>query len=250
MQFNGWTFVLEIINFLVLVWLLHRLLYRPVLAVIARRRAEIDRQLSEADAARQQAEKLKAEYDQRLEGATQERAVARHALDEDMDRERGRQMALLQQDLVAERERAATLALRQAQQLRHEADVQALALASRFASRLLGALAGPALEASLIDLTLTECGHLPAERRQALRDGLRQLQGAVQVSSVYPLDTQRRAAVGAALAALSDVPLPPIRFVQDPALLAGLRVQAGAWRLGANLLDELQAFTEMVQPDA
>ncbi len=250
MQFNAWTFVLEIVNFLVLVWLLHRLLYRPVLAVIVRRRAEIDRQLGEADAARQQAERLKAEYGQRLEGAAQERAAARHALDEDMDRERGRQLELLQQDLAAERERAATLAQRKAQQLRHEAEVQALALASRFASRLLGALAGPTLEASLIDLTLTECGHLPAERQQALRDGLDQSPGPLQVSSAYPLDAGRRSAIGQALQVLAGGPLPEISFIGDSALLAGVRIQAGAWRLGANLQDELQVFTEMVQPDA
>ncbi len=250
MEFNGWTFVLETVNFLVLVWLLHRLLYRPVLGVIARRRAEIDRQLSEADAVRQQAEKLKAEYDQRLEGAAQERTAAHRALDEEMERERGRQLELLQQDLAAQHERAAALAQQQAAQVLHEAEVRALVLSARFASRLLGALAGPALEASLTDLMLAEFGHLPAERQQALSDGLRQLQGPLQVSSAYPLDADRRAAIGRALQGLAEDPLPEISFIQDPALLAGVRVQAGPWHLGANLQDELQAFTEMVQPDA
>ena len=43
-------FVLEIINFLVLVWILKRFLYKPVLDVIARRRAGIEKTLADAEA--------------------------------------------------------------------------------------------------------------------------------------------------------------------------------------------------------
>lgn len=39
MQIDWTTFVLEIVNFLALVWLLKRFLYTPVLDVLARRRA-------------------------------------------------------------------------------------------------------------------------------------------------------------------------------------------------------------------
>ena len=39
MQIDWTTFALEIINFLVLVWILKRFLYRPVLDTLARRRA-------------------------------------------------------------------------------------------------------------------------------------------------------------------------------------------------------------------
>ena len=37
MEINWTTFVLEIVNFLILVWLLKHFFYRPVLAVVARR---------------------------------------------------------------------------------------------------------------------------------------------------------------------------------------------------------------------
>ena len=39
MELDWTTFILEIINFLVLVWILHRFLYQPVMNVIAQRRA-------------------------------------------------------------------------------------------------------------------------------------------------------------------------------------------------------------------
>ena len=48
MEFDWTTFILEIINFLILVWILKRFLYRPVLGVVARRRAGIEKTLADA----------------------------------------------------------------------------------------------------------------------------------------------------------------------------------------------------------
>ncbi|WOJ91330.1 hypothetical protein RZS28_08775 [Methylocapsa polymorpha] len=51
MRFDWWTFGLQTINFAVLVWLLHRFLYKPVLRIIDARRAEVEGQFAEASAA-------------------------------------------------------------------------------------------------------------------------------------------------------------------------------------------------------
>jgi F-type H+-transporting ATPase subunit b len=51
MHFDWFTFALQTVNFAILVWLLHRFLYRPVLRLIDTRRAEIDKQYAEADMA-------------------------------------------------------------------------------------------------------------------------------------------------------------------------------------------------------
>ena len=50
MEMDWSTFILEIINFLILVWILKRFLYRPILEVIARRREGVEKTLSEARA--------------------------------------------------------------------------------------------------------------------------------------------------------------------------------------------------------
>ena len=55
MHFDWWTLALQTVNFAVLVWLLHRFLYRPVLRAIDARRDEIARQYAAAAAAEAQA---------------------------------------------------------------------------------------------------------------------------------------------------------------------------------------------------
>jgi len=77
MDLSWSTFVLEIINFLVLVWILKRFLYKPVLDVIARRRAGIEKSMADAEALHADAEKLQEQYEDRLAVWDQERLQAR-----------------------------------------------------------------------------------------------------------------------------------------------------------------------------
>jgi F-type H+-transporting ATPase subunit b len=58
MQLNWWTIGLQTINFGILVWLLHRFLYQPVLTMIDARKAEVRRQF---DAAKEIEGKAKAQ---------------------------------------------------------------------------------------------------------------------------------------------------------------------------------------------
>lgn len=61
-----------VINLLVLLFLMKKFLYKPVLNIIAKRQELIDRQFSEADAAKKEAEQLKEDYESRLADAEQE----------------------------------------------------------------------------------------------------------------------------------------------------------------------------------
>ena len=60
MTFNVWTFLFEVVNFLVLVYVLHRLLYRPLREAIDRRREANAKAQAEAEKARQEADRAPA----------------------------------------------------------------------------------------------------------------------------------------------------------------------------------------------
>ena len=56
MQFDWVTVAAQIVNFLILVWLLQRVLYRPLTRALKEREAEVQRTLREAEAARDRAD--------------------------------------------------------------------------------------------------------------------------------------------------------------------------------------------------
>jgi F-type H+-transporting ATPase subunit b len=76
MHFDWSTLALQMVNFAVLVWLLHRFLYRPVLRVVDTRRAEIEKQYDGARAAEAQMKDRLTAVDAERAGIAVERAAA------------------------------------------------------------------------------------------------------------------------------------------------------------------------------
>ena len=75
MHLDPWTLLLQTVNFAILVWLLHRFLYKPVQRLIDARKSEIERQFAEARALQ---DKSKAEREV-IEAQRAEMAAAREA---------------------------------------------------------------------------------------------------------------------------------------------------------------------------
>jgi F-type H+-transporting ATPase subunit b len=245
-ELNWSTFVLEVINFLVLVWILKRFLYKPVLNVIARRRAEIEKSLADAEALHASAKSLQQQYEGRLAEWSREKQQARDLLAVELEAERSRSISELQGALEKEREK------QQVSESRRQADAiarieeRALLQGARFATRLLEQAAGPELQVRLVDMLLAELEQLPGERIQALRGGYGTVPGAVVVTSAFPLADAQRRRLKLTLLTISG-PGMALRFEQDDALLAGVRIHIGAWELAASLKDELQGFVALAR---
>lgn len=69
------TFVAQIVNFLFLVWVLAKFAYKPLMKMMEDRKNKIANDLSSAETARADAEKVKAEADAALTQARQEAAA-------------------------------------------------------------------------------------------------------------------------------------------------------------------------------
>jgi F-type H+-transporting ATPase subunit b len=237
------TFLLEVINFLILVWILKRFFYKPVLNVIARRRSAIEKTLNDARTLHEDAEAMRVQYENRLAEWEKERQVAHASLDVEIETERSRRMEALQNALGEEREKARVLEQRRLETSRLHAEEMALAQGAQFSSQLLSAAAGPELEQRLLDLLLKELSSLSPERLSTLRAAAGKTADGVLITSAYPLDDAARLTLERTLGSILAVST-SFHYEQDMDLLAGLRITLGAWVLRANLQDELKSFAE------
>ncbi|HUU72128.1 MAG TPA: F0F1 ATP synthase subunit delta [Burkholderiales bacterium] len=248
MELSWSTFVLEIINFLVLVWILKRFLYKPVLEIIARRKAGIEKTRHDAEALRAEAEKLQEQYQGRLADWSKERQQAREALAREIEIERARKLADMQSDLEQEMEKTRVAETRRQADALHKVEETALLQAAEFATRLLEQGAGPETEARLVELVIDELTKLPAVRVTAIRNSYEAVPGKIEVVSAFALTDDHRKRLEQALAKLAG-PEIPLHFEQNKELVAGVRITVGAWILGANLRDELRGLAELADAD-
>jgi F-type H+-transporting ATPase subunit b len=238
------TFFLELINFLILVWILKRFLYAPVKAAIEARRERVESVLAEANARREEAEQMGQAYEARNEAWEKERSQARAALEQELAAERTRWVNELQTQLQGRRDRAAILDRRRAQETERRNQEAALSLAAGFASRLLGRFADQALEARLVTMAIEDLPSLSSGHREALAAVSETESASVRVQSVYPLNDDQRVALEAALRQAAGRQDLRFEFDLDPGLIAGLQIDAGPLVMRANLRDELRFFAE------
>ena len=242
MQLDLTSFVLELINFAVLVWILHRFLYRPVLAAIDRRRAAVEKSLAQAKTARDEAAALKSQVEERLASWERERAEAKGKLAVELAAQRDKALAETARAAEQERARLAALQAKQERERRSADEQQALEQAAGFAARLLERVSGSELDARLVELLAADLAALPKDRLGALSEAARGADGSVAVQSARPLSQAARTRLERALSQSLGVEC-RAQYAVDETLLGGVRVVLGSWLLQADLADELRFFS-------
>jgi F-type H+-transporting ATPase subunit b len=239
------TFFLEIINFLVLVWILKRFLYKPVLEAIAQRKAAIEKSLTDANAKEAGARALAEQYQNRLAEWDREKEKLRAQVAEEISAQRVQMMAALENSLKQEREKARVLEERRLSDLQSKVEEEGRAKGVQFTARLLARAASSELEARLVSLALEDLPLLSEEQIEALRSVSQQPGLHVKVTSAFPLSAPQRGVIAQKLKDVTQESV-AVEFNQDNGLLAGLRISVGPWVLRANLEDELKFFAEAV----
>lgn len=242
MELSWTTFILEIANFLVLVWILKRFLYKPVLGAIAQRKAVIDQTLSDAKARQADAQTLEQQYNSRLADWEQEKQKLRAVVIGEIDAQRTQLMTALEGSLAQERERSRILEERQLDQLRKAAEEEGLARGVEFTARLLERCASPELEDKLVSLVIEDLPHLPSERLQAIRTACGEANWRIKTTSAFLLSELQRKSIIQALKNITQDSA-AVEFHEDGHLLAGLCISLGPWMVRANLRDELGFFS-------
>jgi len=242
-EFSWTTFLLEIINFLVLIWILQRFLFKPVMAVISKRQANIDQQLDESQRLNDESAALKDEYENRLANWEDQCKLAREELAREIDAERTSRLDLLRQSIEQEKEKVEVAASRQREEAIRDSEQQALQQSAQFATALLSKASGPELESRLLDILLDDLSSLSQKNAANLLLQWGVLPEVIEVSSAYPIPEDKRQELEKALMTVSQLSI-PVQYDENPELIAGLFITIGAWCLRANIRDDLKGFME------
>ncbi len=242
MELDWSTFLLEIVNVLVLIWLLKRFLFRPVMAVIEERKAAITKSVADAQSVRQEAQSLQERYEQRLVEWEKEKETVRGQFQEDIAAERRQRLELLQAEIERAKAQYAFRESEQMKQVARKVEATAILHGAQFAGVLLSRIASPELEAKLIDAAAEDLSNLSRTQIDAVKAALPAgARGCLMTA--YPLEPSRRDRLVKQIEDLFGRRL-EWEYVEDRDLLAGLRVSLGGWVLRGNLQDELKFFTE------
>ena len=246
MEFSWTTFILEIINFLVLIWLLKRFFYQPVLSVINKRQQNIAQSLKQADTIKNEAEELKNQYTSRLSDWELEKQALREDLQVELNQIREKQMKSLDDELQKNQEKAAFLLKQESEHLKASISLKAIQDSAQFTRQLLQDISGPEQTDKLVQLMLKELEELPADHLKQLQTTWETLSTPVKIVSAHSLRTEVCQTIQQAILNKLGERDVQWNYLTDEALIGGIRVQIGPWILRASIQDELEFFRDII----
>jgi F-type H+-transporting ATPase subunit b len=236
--FNVWTFLFEVLNFLVLAFVLHRLLYRPMREAIDRRKAETDRARTDAEAARADADAVKRQLAATLAETDRQRLdVLRKAADQ-AESEKTKRLAAAEAAAQVHREQA----LHDAEQLRRdtivalEGDVGLMAVG--LAERILIQACNSALNVQLAHHLAETIRAVAGEDRARVRRDAGTGDAVFETAS--PLEESTRDDLAAAIRDLVGHEC-GVKVEVKPALVGGALVRVGGHVWDATIAAQLEA---------
>jgi len=242
MLIDWFTVGAQALNFLILVWLMKRFLYQPILRAIDAREARIAKVIADADARKVEAQEQQDEFLLKNETFDRERAELLAQATEAANAERDRLLDAARDAADAQsaqrRESLASDARNLSAAIRRQVQTEVFAIARR----TLNDLATTELEQSLAGVFIRRLRALDDAARAGLAAAFEGASEPGLVRSAFQLPAEQRAAIQHALneTLSADVPL---RFETAPDVVSGIELTANgqkvAWSI-AHYLGSLE----------
>lgn len=245
MLFDWFTIGAQALNFLILVWLMKRFLYKPILDAIDAREKRIAMALADAAAKQTEAQQKRDEYQQKTGAFDLQRNDLLAKAREEIKTERQRLLDEARQAadaLSVKRRDDLTSELRS---LHHDIARRSQQEVFAIAQKVLSDLAGASLEERMIEVFTQRLRNLDSEAREGLVKALKSSSNTALVRSAFDLPPARRDALRQAL----NEAFPPdiqISFETRPDVIGGIELIANGWKLPWNIADFLASMEQDV----
>ena len=245
MLIDWFTVAAQIVNFLILVWLLKRFLYQPILDAIDARERRIATELADADARRAEAQKERDEFQHKNELFDRQRATLLSQAVDEAKAER-------QRFLDEARQEADTLRTKQMETLSN--DIHNLnQTISRWtqqevfaiARKTLNDLATTSLEERMAEVFIHRLRALDDQAKEGFIKAMKTATETALVRSAFDLPAAQRTAIQNALNETFSADI-DVKFETAPELVGGIELTTNGQKMAWSIADYLASLEKDV----
>ncbi len=238
MKFNVWTFLFQIINFIVLLFILKRLLYRPVRQILEKRRDLIRKSMEDAEKMTNEALELKKLREQELRELDAQKARMLDEMRGEVLEEKKKFLLDAEKEAGTRVERAMALFEVEKSGFERGLKEQAVETVQLFSAKILRDIADRDLHRSLWRRFLAELGPIAEEVAERVA---REETIEIGLISAYPTTEDEIDALCRLLEGRLAKPV-TINAEVDAALIAGVRLRTRDMVYDSSLAGQVEAF--------
>jgi F-type H+-transporting ATPase subunit b len=241
MPIDWFTVAAQAINFLILVWLLKRFLYKPILQAIDQREKGIATQLAQAEAKRAEAQKQRDDFQHKNEAFDQERASLLKKAEEDANAQRQRLLDDARKAADALRTKRQEALQSEQRNLGQEIIRRTQKEVFAVARRALTDLATISLEQRMTEVFIQRLRALNGDAKQQLAAALKASLQPARVCSAFDLPAAQRGEIENAIKETFATQA-KIQFETVPQVVCGIELSVGGQKLAWSIAEYLSTL--------
>lgn len=248
-MFNWWTFLFQIVNFFIVLYILYRLFFNPLKRIIQKREDMISQRLQKLE----EGEKRIKENEERYQEEMKEiQKLQEKELDE------ARKKALIEADLLMKKtdreiekafEKQSRIIEEEQKKSEKEIRQKSLEFSLHYSEKLLTELSDELLHQKRIDQFLQSLPTSDAKEITLLKEELAGKRCEIELYTPFALQAGTLQKIKEAIGPLLQCDTVVLQSVQDPSLIAGIRLLISNKVLDASIKGELERFRVQMEKE-
>lgn len=241
MLFDWFTFIAQFINFIILVLLLKRFLFKPVLKAVDERERSIAAQIQNAENVKKEAITELNDYRRKNMELDQRRQEFLDDAIREANEERNKQLKQLNAEIETLRFQFNETIENEQKNLKEEIKRLTKDEVFTIVRKVLYDLASSSLEDQIAEVFIEKLKKLDTKEKEQLRSEIHKIKGGLIVRTTYELATAQQKILTDILSNSHFGEL-PVRFETAPELVSGIELIAGGYKLVWSIEDYLAAM--------
>jgi len=245
MKINWFTLIAQVINFLVLMWLLKRYLYKPILNAIDERENKILAQLKDAKDKKGEAEKERNEFNQKNETFDRQKDEMMQKVVSKTNEEGQKLKEKVRNEANAIKSKLEKAMVEEQEKRSHEISQKLEREVVAIARKTLTDLSSASLEEQSVNTFLQKIAELPADEKKDFISALKPGNEPILVQSAFELSSKQQSDIQAVVSELLGAPC-QFKFTIAPELISGIQLTTNGYKLSWNISEYINSLEKNI----
>ena len=245
MKINWFTVIAQIINFFVLVWLLRRFLYKPVLKAIDERENKIASELKDAKAKETEAKKEQAEFLEKNEKFDQQKKKLMDNVIAETNEEREKLLEEARNEAAVLRSKLEKSLDAMQENLEHDIAQKTQEEVFAITRKTLKDLASMSLEEQSVNIFVNRLKELKNEEKKKLTDAFKSGSDSILVQTAFDLPSKQQTEIKSTVNEILGTKT-QFQFKTVPKLISGIELTSNGYKLAWSISEYLSSIQKSI----
>ncbi len=245
MQIDWFTVIAQIINFLILVWLLKRFLYKPILNAIEERENKINSRLEDAESKKEEAQKEKEEFTQKNEDFEDKKKKLIKKAEEEAEEKRKKLLEDARNEANEFRSQLKKSSEEVQQNLSQEIEEKVKKEVFEITRKTLSDLASLDMEEQTVRVFIKRLNEMKEDEKKQFLEAFESKEDPILVRSAFDLPSEQKTEIQNAVADVLKTET-EFQYKTVPELVSGIELTANGFKLSWSISEYLNSLEKSI----